>query len=81
MPDEQPRFEPRDEVIVAIRRRLQRLTVAVVIMALAMFVSTAVIVGQLATYFAGEPVALWAEGMVLALVGFALGWFAGRRFG
>lgn len=81
MPDEQPRFEPRDEVIGTIRRRLQRLTVAVVIMALATLASTAVIVGQLATWYAGDPVVVYGVGMALAFLGFALGWFAGRRFG
>ncbi len=67
--------------IKAIGRRLDRLTVAVVLMALVTFLSAATVYGLLTHYFAGEAVLVGGVGLGGSLLGFGLGWFAGRRFG
>lgn len=67
--------------IEALQRRIDRLTVAVVLMALITLLSTAVVFGQLVNWFAGDALLQGGVSIGGALVGFGFGWFAGRRFG
>ncbi|HPP54581.1 MAG TPA: hypothetical protein PK777_16630 [Thermoguttaceae bacterium] len=64
-----------------LQRRVDRLTVAVVLMALITLLSTAVVFGQLVNWFAGQAMLVGGVTLGCALAGFAFGWFAGRRFG
>ncbi len=59
--------------------RLRQLTVAVVLMALALFTFTAVGYGYLVEYHSMEPLLLGSALSAAALVGFGCGFFAGRR--
>lgn len=63
------------------QRRIDRLTVAVVLMALVTLLSTAVVFGQLVNWFAGQALLVGGVSAGGALAGFGFGWFAGRRFG
>lgn len=72
---------PGDDAFDAMRRRLDRLTVAVVLMALVTLLSTAIVFGQLVNWFAGDAMLQGGMGLGGAVLGFAFGWFAGRRFG
>jgi hypothetical protein len=82
MPNRDPDpISPEDlgQVLDSMRRRLGRLTVAVVLMALALFLTAAVVHGQLSNYFAGQATLVGGVAVAAALVGFGLGWFAGRK--
>lgn len=59
--------------------RLRQLTVAVVLMALALFVFSAVGYGYLVEYHSMEPLLVGSALSAAALVGFGFGFFAGRR--
>lgn len=65
----------------ALQRRIDRLTVAVILMALITFISTAVVFGQLVNWFAGQTILQGGVSLGGTLLGFGFGWFAGRRFG
>jgi hypothetical protein len=62
-----------------LKRRVSRLGVAVMLMILAVLLSTAAIFGQLINYFASDTLLLGAIGVGGAVAGFVLGWLAGRR--
>jgi hypothetical protein len=70
--------EPR-ELLIAIRRRLGKLTVAVLLLTLAVVLCAMAVYGQLANYFGGDWTFLSAVPAVAAGLGFAFGWFAGRK--
>ena len=80
MAEQQPKRE--EEILQAlqsVRSRLSRLTVAVMLMVLAVLLSTVAVFGQLVNYFASDPLLWGAIGVGGALAGFVLGWIAGRR--
>jgi len=64
------------DALRSVRRRLQGLTVAVIVMAMLLFLTIATVYGQLADWHGGEPLLLGASGAGAALVGFVAGWFA-----
>jgi len=80
-PQTPPESGPQPSPLEGIQRQIDRLTVAVVLMALITLLSTAVIFGQLVNWFAGQSLLLGGVSIGCALAGFAFGWFAGRRFG
>ena len=67
------------EILGSLERRVRRLTVAVVLMALGLFLLTAAVLGELVNYGFSDMPFFAAVGVGAALVGFAFGWFAGRR--
>jgi hypothetical protein len=63
-----------------VRRRLRQLTVAVVVMALALFLTCAAVFGRLVNYFGGDEALFGGAAIGAAILGFLFGWFArGRR--
>jgi len=63
----------------SIRARLRQLTVAVVLMALALFVFAAVGYGYLVDFHSMEPLLVGAALSAGAVVSFCFGFFAARR--
>ena len=69
-----------DRSLRSVRRRLRQLTVAVVVMALALFLTCAAVFGSLVNYFNGDTALFGGVGIGAAILGFLFGWFArGRR--
>jgi hypothetical protein len=62
-----------------VRRRLRQLTVAVVLMALALFLTCAAVFGNLVNWFARDPALFGGSLAGAAVVGFLFGWFARGR--
>ena len=80
MTDHDPNPQPElREILEALHRRVGRLTVAVVLMALALFVLTATVLLQLVNYFAADPFLFAGASVGGVLVGFVGGWFARKR--
>ena len=79
--DEQDRRQQDElrEVLESVRKRLGRMTVAVMLMILAALLSTAAIFGQLVDWHGGEPLLIGGAGIGVALLAFILGFVAGRR--
>ncbi|MGQ9605524.1 MAG: hypothetical protein ACUVTW_04935 [Thermogutta sp.] len=61
-----------------IHRALRRLTVAVAFLALGVFLLTAAVYGSLVNYFSGDALLFGGASIGAAILGFALGFFAGR---
>lgn len=61
-----------------IHRALRRLTVAVAFLALGVFLLTAAVYGSLVNYFSGDALLFAGASIGAAILGFALGFFAGR---
>lgn len=61
-----------------IHRALRRLTIAVVFLALGVFLLTAAVYGSLVNYFSGDALLFGGASIGAAILGFALGLFAGR---
>jgi len=80
MTDADPKQQPEEsrEILKRLMRRVRALTVAVVLMALALFVLAASIFGYLVDWHAFDPVLYGGAAAGCALLGFAFGWFAGR---
>ncbi len=76
-----PEAGEQPALLEALQRRIDRLTVAVILMALITLVSTAVVFGQLVNWFAGQALLQGGVSLGGTLLGFGVGWFAGRRFG
>ena len=74
-----PPPEELQAVFESIRARLRVLTVAVLIMALALILSGAAMFSSLINYFAGDAMIFGGMTAGAALLGFAFGWFARRR--
>ena len=73
---------PREELVEVLRdmeRRLRRLTVAVVLMALALLLVASAVYGSLVNYFSGDVLLYGGTSIGAALLGFAFGWFARGR--
>ena len=63
-----------------LHRRVQRLTVAVVVLILAVLLNTAAIYGDLVNYFGRDRMLQGGAAAGAAALGFLFGWFArGRR--
>jgi peptidoglycan/LPS O-acetylase OafA/YrhL len=74
------RQDDLDRVLRSVRRRLRQLTVAVVLMTLALFLTCAAVFGSLVNYFNGDAALFGGVGIGAAVLGFLVGWFArGRR--
>lgn len=67
------------ELLQSVRERLGLVTVAMMLMALAVGLSTAVVFGQLANYFGRDTVLVGGGAMGAAVLGFILGFIAGRK--
>ena len=67
------------EGLDAVRRRLRVLTVAVVLLALAVVLCAACLFGFLSNYFSSDATLVGGGLGGAALAGFGFGWFAGRR--
>ena len=67
------------QLLESVRCRLRRLTVAVMLMALVLVLTVATVFGDLVNYFALDPLLLGGVSVGAALLGFAFGWYAGRR--
>ncbi len=65
-----------DWALETVRRRLRQLTVAVVLMALALFLTCAAVFGRLVDHFGGDPMLYGGSLAGAAIVGFLLGWVA-----
>ncbi len=81
-PSTPPESNSPDEVLAmlqSIRGRLRALTVAVLIMALALMLTAAAVHGSLANWFGNDPLFVGGASVGAAVLGFAFGWFA-RRF-
>jgi hypothetical protein len=63
-------------LLKSLRRRMRMLTVAVVLMALALFMTVAVVFGYLVEYNAGDFLLQGGAATAAGIVGFAFGWFA-----
>lgn len=61
-----------------IHRALRRLTIAVVFLALGVFLLAAAVYGSLVNYFSGDALLFGGASIGAAILGFALGLFAGR---
>lgn len=77
-PDQSPRDEIHD-LLSALHRRVQKLTVAVVFMAMAVLLLAAAVLGSLVNYFGGDPMLFGGAAVGAALLGFACGRFARKR--
>jgi len=66
------------QVLHSVVRRLRGLTIAVVLMALMLMVTAALVFGNLINYFAGDLLLVGGSCSGAALLGFGLGWFARR---
>jgi len=75
----QDRHDELHDSVLALHKRVQRLTVAVVLMAMALLLLAAAVFGSLVNYFAGDPLLLGGVSVGAALLGFACGWFARKR--
>jgi hypothetical protein len=67
------------EILRALEKRIRRLTVAVILMALGLFLLAAAVLGELVNYGFRDVPFFAGVGVGAALLGFAFGWFAGRR--
>ena len=81
MNDRDPtRQEDPQSVLQSVQRRLRQLTVAVVLMTLALFLTCAMVFGERVSYFAGQASLYGGSLAGTAVLGFLFGWFArGRR--
>ena len=77
--DESERLRELIGLLHGLRRRIRALSVAVVLMALAMLLTAAAVFGQQVDYFGRDPLLFGGAGFGAALLGFGFGWFAGRR--
>ena len=79
--DQQDPKQP-DEIrrlLELIRTRLGLFTVAMMLMVLVVLLSPAVIYGQMANWFGGDPLLSGGVATGAAVIGFILGFLAGRR--
>ncbi|OHB81093.1 MAG: hypothetical protein A2V98_08215 [Planctomycetes bacterium RBG_16_64_12] len=68
-----------DEILLALDKRVRRLTVTVVLLVLAVFLLTAAVFGSLVNYYDGDPMLFGGASVGGVLLGFAFGWFARKR--
>ena len=73
------RPENLQETLQILAKRVRRLTMAVIIMALALFVLTGIVLVYLVDFHAEDPLLYGGASIGTALVGFLLGWFARRK--
>lgn len=80
-PSPPPESPPPDELramLHSIRAGIRALTVATIIVALALLLTAAAVFGNLVNYFAGDPLMFGGVSVGAAMLGFAFGWFARR---
>lgn len=76
---EQDRTKEILELTRSVRKRLGALTVAVLLMVLAVFLCSAASFGELIEYHAGDGLLLSGIGILSGVAGFVLGFIAGRK--
>ena len=80
MNDPEPsREEEIRPMLRTVQRRLRKLTVAVVLMTLALALLAATVYGSLVNWFDGQATLYGGTLIGAALLGFAFGWFARSR--
>ena len=80
MNDDDPKQrEELHQLLESVRRRLRKLTVAVMLMTLMLILTVAVVFGDLVNYFAADAMMLGGVSTGAALLGFAFGWVARRK--
>lgn len=80
MPDSDPnRLPPTEELLSRVAARLRALTTVVALLALAVLLLMAVQYGSLVNYWGGDALFFGGTSVGAALLGFGLGWVAGRR--
>lgn len=67
------------ELLNSLKKRVLRLTVAVILMMLALFALTAAVFGSLVNYYGGDSLLIGFASILFAVVGFIFGWVARRR--
>ena len=72
------RHEELREILLSLRRRVRWLTGAVALMALAMLLLAAYVLGDLISWYAFDPLLYGGVSVGSALLGFAFGWFVRR---
>ncbi|NQT11436.1 MAG: hypothetical protein HQ582_01720 [Planctomycetes bacterium] len=77
-PDQSPRDEIHD-LLSALHRRVHKLTVAVMFMAMAVLLLMGAQYGSLVNYYDGDATLFGATSIGAALLGFACGRFARKR--
>jgi hypothetical protein len=79
MSDVDPRPSPSmEESLLRVARRLRVLTTIVTLLVLAVFLLTAVVYGSMVNYWGGDALFFGGTSAGAALVGFGLGFLAGR---
>ena len=79
MTDDPQSFAELKDLLVAMRRRLRRLTVAVLLLTLAVVLCAAAVYGSVANYFGGDWMLLGGVPALTAGLGFIFGRFARRK--
>jgi hypothetical protein len=74
--NQQPELQKAVETLA---KRVRALTVAVILMSLALFLLAAAVFGDLVNYYAFDPMLVGGVAAGCALVGFGVGWFAGKK--
>jgi hypothetical protein len=73
--------DPRDrDLLESMQRRLDKLSIAVTLMALAILLLAGAQYGSLVNYWSADVLFFGGTSLAAALAGFGFGWFAGRRF-
>jgi hypothetical protein len=68
------------DTLNVMQRRLRALTTAVLVLTLAVVLCAAAVYGNVANYFGGDWMLLGGVPAATAALGFAFGWFAGRKY-
>ena len=80
MPEHDPKQQDElREVLQSVRKRLNRMAVAVILMILAVLLNTAAVFGLLSNWFAEDTLLVGGGAVGAAVLGFVLGFIAGRR--
>ena len=77
--DDLKQREELHRLLESVRRRLRKLTVAVMLMTLMLILTVAVVFGDLVNYFAADAMMLGGVSAGAAILGFAFGWVARRK--
>lgn len=80
MPEHDPKQQDElHEVLQSVRKHLNWMTVAVLLMILAVLLQVAAKFGELCNWFAGDAMLVGGSAVGAAVLGFVLGFIAGRR--
>ena len=80
MPEHDPKQQDElHEVLQSVRKHLNRMSVAVLLMILAVLLQVAAKFGELSNYFGYDALLVGGSAVGAAVLGFILGFIAGRR--